>query len=490
MSDWFPNGRRQVLALLVLLCFPGFLVPACTAGPPSSASYPNVLLIVADDLGWKDLGCYGSTYYETPHLDRLASQGVRFTNAYSACPVCSPSRAAILTGRSPARIGLTGHINPTGSHRYPPDGPIIPPQDFFYLPNEEITLAEVLRREGYQTACIGKWHLGGESRHMPVKQGFDVMIGYMPGGYRDAPLHHFSYFFPYFDCSRSPDFRIPGLETGASGEYLTDRLTTEAISWLESLDRDRPFFLYLAHYAVHMPLQAPPNLLEKYEKKLQRDTSQKSAAYGAMVENLDSNVGRLLAALDALALTEKTIIIFTSDNGGDSSATNNAPLREGKGYLYEGGIRVPLIIKWPESGPITGVSTTPVIGTDLFPTVLEMTGVSNECLRPLDGESLVPLLSGDGELKREALYWYYPHYSPQAKRPGAAIRWKDLKLIVNYDPPSAELFDLSTDLGERHDLAARRPDQVQLLKEKLSTWLEVVDAKLHTANPHYAGGED
>jgi arylsulfatase A-like enzyme len=452
---------------------------------PSEGELPNVLLILADDLGWRDLGCYGSTFYETPNIDSLATQGMSFSDAYAACPVCSPSRGAILTGRAPARTGLTAHINPTGRHRYPEDGPIVPPDDFFYLPLEEVTLAEALSPLGYRTLHVGKWHLGGDAEHRPEQQGFQESIGAMPGGSPDAPLHHYTYFFPYFDVTRSPDFQIPGLTGGSEGEFLTELLTSETVSWLEEYDSDQPFFLYFSPYAVHTPLEAPEALVRKYEAKLERDDSQFSPEYAGMIESLDTGIGRILAAIDQRGWTDNTIVLFTSDNGGTTRATRNTPLRSGKGFLYEGGIRVPLIVRWPGRVPEGQSTNVPAISHDLFPTVVEMIGATGGS-RPLDGSSLVPVLEG-GTLSRQSLYWYYPHYSPQAKRPGGAIRDGDFKLIENYDPAGFELFNLADDPSEENDLASKMEEKVVELEQKLETWLASVEARQHTDNPNYGG---
>ena len=305
----------------------------------------------------------------------------------------------------------------------------------------------------------------------------------MPGGSANAPLHHYTYFYPYFDRSRSPDFEIPGMEGGTEGEYLTDRLTEETISWLSNYSGQKPFFLYLSHYAVHTPLEAPEGLVQKYEEKLNRDGSQISAVYGAMVENLDANVGRVLSSLDDLGLSDNTIVVFTSDNGGTTRATNNAPLREGKGYLYEGGIRVPLIVRWPGYVAAGSSTDTPAISYDILPTVLELVSAAPLRNANLDGRSLAPVLTGSGSLETRPLYWYYPHYSPQANRPGGAVRQGNLKLIETYDPAELELFDLEHDLGEQHNLAADSADVVERMRGQLQQWLLQVNAKLHRPNP-------
>jgi arylsulfatase A-like enzyme len=487
MTNWNPTGLpRSYRRAIPLLVLGPMLLTACREDRTVVEQHPNILLLLIDDLGWRDLGCYGSTFYETPNIDRLAAEGTTFTSAYSAGPVCSPSRGAFLTGRSPARTGLTGHINPTGAHRYPAEGPIIPPDDYTYLPPSEVTIAEALEPFGYESLAVGKWHVGGADEHSPTAQGFDTAVGHMPGGTRDAPLHHYTYFFPFFDKSRSPDFQIPGMEGGEPGEYLTDRITDEALSWLDRRDGSAPFLLYLSHYAVHTPLEAPEPLVRKYEEKLQTDHSQESAVYGAMIENLDTNIGRVLDAVDRSDVADHTIVIFTSDNGGTTRATDNSPLREGKGFLHEGGIRVPMIVRWPGvTRPGTKVDV-PVISHDVYPTVLEMVAGAGVPDGPdLDGKSLVPLLTGQGGLEREVLYWYYPHYSPQAKAPGAAIRVGDWKLIETYDPPRLELFDLGEDLGEERNLVETQPEKAAALKARLSEELEAAGTRLHRPNPAY-----
>ncbi|MCP5109708.1 MAG: sulfatase, partial [bacterium] len=365
-------------------CFAAVLASTPT---PASARPPNVVLILIDDLGWMDLGCQGSSFYETPQIDRLAEQGVRFTDAYANCPVCSPSRAAILTGNYPARSGFTGHITAIGRHRHTAHGSIIPPDDYLFLRRELVTLAEALRPAGYVSASIGKWHLGSK-QYWPRRQGFDVNVA---GGEHGSPA---SYFFPYTNPTSSWNPNIPNLDGGSDGEYLTDRLTSEAIGFIEA-NRERPFFLYLTHYAVHTPLEAPAPLIAKYKAKLDRDASQVNAVYGAMVETVDRGVGRVLAALDRHGLSPETLVVFTSDNGGYSGATRNAPLRAAKGHLYEGGIRVPLIVRWPGRVLAGVVTPQPATLADLYPTI---TGAAGGQARPgvnLDGRGLMPVLTGE-----------------------------------------------------------------------------------------------
>jgi arylsulfatase A len=464
--------RLKIMVMVVTI-----LTIASAGCTGQSYGQPNVLLIVVDDLGWMDTGIYGSTFYETPNIDSLATEGMRFTNAYSACTVCSPSRAALLTGKSPARLQFTGHITAVYKHRYPEHGAIIPPDDRMYIPLEEVTIAEALKPAGYVSASIGKWHVGIDERYYPTRQGFDVNIA---GSKLGSPA---AYFYPYKNSESSWNPDIPNLHDGKEGEYLTDRLTDEAIAFIRE-QQASPFFVYLPYFSVHTPLQAPGSLVKKYEQKLQRDSSQKSAVYGAMVERVDWNIGRLLQTLHDLQLEEQTIVIFTSDNGGSQHGTNNAPLREGKGYMYEGGLRIPLIVKWPGQTAAGSVTDAPVISHDLFPTICNM--IEGAQSGPaLEGRSLTPILTGGAEFPERMLFWYYPHYSPQAGQPGAVVREGNYKLIHHYDPERLELFNLADDVSERHDLSSILPDKAQALDDKLTAWLQQVNAKMHTPNPEY-----
>jgi arylsulfatase A len=440
--------------------------------PAAEAPRPNVLVIVVDDLGWADLGCYGSTFHETPHIDRLARRGVRFTDAYAACPVCSPSRAAILTGKAPARLHLTDWL-PGRPDR--PSQKLLRPAFRQHLPREEVTLAEALKPAGFASASVGKWHLG-PAPFWPEHQGFDLNVGGTQTG--SPPGGYFR-------------FRTPSLEARDDREYLTDRLTEEAAAFIER-HKDRPFLLYLAHYAVHIPLQAKPELLARYRAKPAGDSAQSNPIYAAMLRSVDEGVGRIVRTLEGLGIADRTAIVFTSDNGGlsvkegpDTPATSNAPLRAGKGYLYEGGIRVPLIVAWPGVTRPGAVCDVPVTGQDLAPTVLDIAGVRPPPDRPIDGESLVPLLRRGGPLRREALYWHYPHYSNQGGKPGGAIRRGDLKLIEWYEGGPPELYDLKRDPGEHHDLAAERPDDAARLRARLAAWRASVGAQMPRPNPDY-----
>lgn len=454
----------------------GFAAAALRPGRTAARRPPNIVLFLVDDLGWMDLGCQGSTFYETPHIDRLAREGVRFTDAYSASTVCSPSRAALMTGKHPGSVGFTGHITAILRHRYRPHGRIIPPEDHMFLPHPETTLAEALAPAGYVSASIGKWHLGGEE-YWPEKQGFDVNTG----GYQHGSPP--AYFDPYEKPGQEWNSDIPTLEDRKPGEYLTGRLTDEAVRFMER-NRERPFFVYLSHYAVHTPLEAPQELIDKYRRKLESDDSQFSPAYAAMVEKVDESLGRVVSTIERLGLREDTLVLFTSDNGGAQEATCNAPLREGKGYLYEGGIRVPLIAAWPGRIAPGRIVNEPVTGIDLYPAIAEAAG---DAAQPggFEGRSLTPLLSGEGAWPPRDLYWYYPHYSPQAHQPGAAIRSGRYKLIKHYEPLSVELYDLETDISERQDLSQREPEMTAQLRGRLNRWIKENVAIRHRINPDY-----
>ncbi len=454
----------------------GRAFPAALAAQAPAERPPNIVLFLVDDLGWMDLGCQGSSFYETPRIDALARQGMRFTNAYSACPVCSPSRAALMTGKYPGSVGFTGHITAILRHRYKKHGRIIPPDDYMFLRHRETTLAEALKPAGYVSASIGKWHLGSE-QYWPERHGFDLNVaGYDHG----SPPSHF---YPYTKPGQDWNSRIPTLAGGAPGEYLTDRLTDEAVHFIDS-NRDQPFFLYLTHYAVHTPLEAPDELIRKYEQKLKHDDAQFSPVYAAMIESIDQSLGRILDTLERHSLDQNTVVIFTSDNGGTQVATRNTPLREGKGYLYEGGIRVPLIISQPGRTTPGSTSATPVTGADLYPTITEIAG-KQAAPGETDGRSLTPLLAGRQDAPARDLYWYYPHYSPQAKQPGAAIRSGKYKLIEHYDPPSVELYDIETDISEQINLAEREPARAAALLERLRGWVQTNVPIRHKLNPSY-----
>ena len=452
---------------LVLLVIAGLGSLAHAAVPVK----PNVVLILADDLGWTDLACFGSDLHETPALDQLARDGMKFTQNYSACTVCSPTRAALMTGKYPARLHITDWI--PGAM---PDNPkLIVPDWTKYLPLEEVTLAEVFKAAGYATGLIGKWHLAtaGSDKYYPDKQGFDVNIA---GTDKPQPS---TYYAPW---------KIPTLQPeGKDGEYLTDRLGDEAVKFIER-SKDKPFFLYLPHFAVHLPLQGRADLTAKYEKKIREGLNHKNAAYAAMNESLDTAVARVRAKLAELKLTERTIVIFTSDNGGRVPTTSNLPLRVGKASAYEGGVRVPLIVYWPGVTKPGSISNAPVITMDLFPTLVEMTGVPMGAARPIDGVSIASLLRGGTKPTRDTLYWHYPHhqhYQLGGAMPYGAVRSGDFKLIEFFNDMHVELYNIRDDIGEKNDLAAAQPKKTAELRAQLHAWRAEVGAQMPTPNPKH-----
>ncbi len=445
---------RLVLAAILLLP---------TALP--SAEKPNIVFILIDDMGVTDLGCTGSAFYETPNIDRLAARGMKFTNAYAACTVCSPTRASLMTGKYPARLHLTdwipGHAKPKAKLKVP---------DWTrQLSLEEAALPRELKASGYVSGLFGKWHLGKEDR-APDKFGFDVNVG---GTHQGQPP---SYFDPY---------KIPAIAPGEKGQYLTDRLTDEAIQFMKA-HKDQPFFLYFPHYAVHNPLQAKPALIEKYKARSKPDQPHKNAAYAAMIESVDESVGRVVAALDDLKLTEKTIVVFTSDNGGLIPNTSNAPYRAGKGSAYEGGVRVPLLVQWPGVVPPGSICAEPVITLDWYPTILEAAGVKGSESR-VDGRNLRALLGGEPNprLLDRALFWHYPHYHPGGATPYSAVRRENWRLIEFHEDNRVELYDLKADPGETKDLASEKPDLARELRRVLAEWRTSVGAQMPTANPEF-----
>ncbi len=454
------------LAVAALAC----LLPSADAAPPADppVAKPNVIVVLVDDMGWKDLSCQGSPLYETPHIDRLARAGLRFTNGYAACTVCSPTRAAMMTGEYPARLHITDWI---AGHKRPFAKLKVPDWQLF-LPLDTATVAERLKSAGYATAAIGKWHLGDEAYH-PEHHGFDENIG---GYHRGQPP---SYFAPY---------KIPTLSEGPDGEYLTDREADEAVRFITK-HRDRPFFLYLPHYCVHTPIQAKKDVTAKYAAKNVTGLRVKNNAYAAMVESVDDAMGRILDTLDSLGIRDTTAIFFTSDNGGLFNVTDNKPLRAGKGSAYEGGVRVPFIVSWPGQTKAGTTSDVPAITMDVPATILELTGVGNPPDQAMDGVSLAPVFAGK-PLAREALYWHYPHYHPGGATPYSAIRAGDWRLVHFYEDGHNELYNLASDIGEANDLAASEPERAAQLKQQLDTWLAAVGAQFPTPNPDYDPARD
>ena len=453
----------------------------CLWGSPSfllAAEKPNVVLIVIDDLGQRDLGCYGSTFYKTPNIDKMAKDGLRFTDFYAACPVCSPTRASIMAGKYPQRMNITDWI-PGRPDR--PDQRLKRPTLRNELPLEEVTIAEVLKKAGYATAHIGKWHLGGAGFE-PEKQGFDLNIA---GDETGTPR---SYFAPFENKAG----KMPGLEKAEPGEYLTDRLTTEAEQFIET-HKDKPFFLYMPHYAVHTPLRAKQEILDKY-KGMAKHGSQSNPVYAAMIESMDASVGRVLKKLDDLKLSDNTLVLFTSDNGGLATpegmpfaSTFNGPLREGKGYLYEGGIRVPLVVKWPGKVKPGTVTDEVACSIDFFATITQACGILPQpasAVQKSDSVSLLPVFAGEKLTPRE-IYWHYPHYANQGSRPGGAVRFKEYKLIEFYEDGRRELYDLKKDISETRNLIEELPAVAKALTEALRDWRKEVGAKMPTPNPDY-----
>ncbi len=442
-----------------------FITMGLSAG--HAAPKLNVVLILADDFGWTDLHSYGSEFYESPHIDRLARDGVKFTQAYSACTVCSPSRAALLTGKYPARLHLTDWI----PGQEPANPKLHVPDWTKYLPLEEFTLANALHPAGYATASIGKWHLG-DAPYWPDKHGFDLNIAGT-----EAPNPK-SYFAPY---------KIATLPEGPDGEYLTDRLGVEANRFIEQ-HKAQPFFLYLPHFAVHLPIQAKAALIEKYRAKRKPGQKQNNLGYAGMIESMDDTVGSIRHKLEELKLADHTLIIFASDNGGRVPTTSNLPLRVGKGSCYEGGTRTPLIVYWPGVTKAGSVCDVPVIGMDIYRTILEAVGVKAGADKGVDSVSLVPLLRQTGGLKRDELFWHYPHYQHYqlgGATPYGAIHKGDYKLIEFFDDMRVELYNLREDIGEQHDLAAKMPARVEELRARLHAWRKEVGAQMPTRNPTY-----
>ncbi len=437
---------------------------------------PNFVILLVDDLGWADTSVYGSDLHKTPNIDRLASQSVRFTDAYAASPVCTPTRASIMTGKYPARLDMT--VWSEASADPPRDRKLIPPIVRGDLPHAEVTIAEVLHEAGYFTAHIGKWHLG-TAPFYPETQGFDLNIG---GTLWGAPQ---SFFWPYRGnryFGHEPRY-VPGLEGGKPGEYLTDRLTQEAI---EVLDRvgDRPFFLNVCYHTVHTPIEAKDEAIKRYSRKTGPDLYHKNAAYAAMVSSLDESVGRILAGLEERRLAENTVVIFASDNGGfvnrwqGEQVTNNHPLRSGKGSLYEGGIRVPLLVRWPGVTHPGSVCHEPVCSTDFYPTILDIADLEGDTAHnaAVDGLSLVPLFRDSSvRLNRDILYFHYPHYYATTS-PVSALRARDWKLLHYYEDDHLELYNLAEDPGESRNLVSRYPDRVLRLRRALDNWRESVAA--------------
>lgn len=455
----------------------------------SAAERPNVVVFLVDDLGYMDIGANNpNCFYETPNIDALAKSGMLFTDGYASCPVCSPSRVSMLTGKYPTRIGTT-HLFPGKQGSKGRSGQFDPAPFLAELPLEQTTLAEALKKVGYSTFFAGKWHLGYGPDFRPQKQGFDVNIG---GNDKGGPYTGKKYFAPY---------KNPEIKEGPDGEHLPARLARETSKFIKD-NNDTPFLAYLSFYSVHTPLMGRKDLITKYKSKAkalgmtpsEKDdfekimgasgrekkirTKQTHFTYAAMVEAMDIAIGTVIDTLKTEGLWDNTLIVFTSDNGGLSTSegwpTSNKPLNGGKGWMYDGGIREPWIIRYPSITKEGSVSGEPISGIDLYPTVVKAAG--GQVDPEVDGVDLKPLLAG-GEIERDAIYWHYPHYSNQGGIPGGAIRQGDFKLLENYENGSVALYNMKEDIGELNDLSKEYPEKVVEMKAKLHAWYKSHDAK-------------
>ena len=438
---------------------------------------PNVIFLLVDDWGWTDGACFGSDLYETPNIDRLVSQGMKFTDGYAACTVCSPTRAAVMTGKYPARLHVTDWI--AGHNRK--NAKLKIPDWTKYLPHEETTIAEALKPAGYKTIHLGKWHLtkpdlSMEAAGYPTTHGFDVNIG---GGRWGAPGN---YFHPFSRVGRVLPF-LP--KNTKEGDYLTDVLTDAALKQITE-NKDRPFYVYFPYYNVHTPIQGKPEYVKRYREKIESlDTKprHRNATYAAMVQSVDDSVGRLMAKLVELGIADNTVIFLTGDNGGLSRVTHNHPLRAGKGSNYEGGVRVPTVVKWPGMTKPGSVSAEPIISVDYYPTILEMCNVAGDAQhnKHVDGVSITGVLKdASAQLDRDAIYWHYPHYHPGGSTPYGAIRRRDWKLIEFYEDNHVELYNLKEDIGEKNNLAASHKAKAKELRDQLHAWRKDVGAQMPT----------
>ncbi|TWT84240.1 Arylsulfatase [Planctomycetes bacterium CA13] len=461
----------NVLKFIVFLSLP---ITLCAA-----ESKPNFVFLLVDDLGWGDFGCYGAEFYETPNIDKLANQGMLFSNGYAACTVCSPSRAAILSGCYPARLHLTDWI--TGHKR--PYAKLSVPEWSTKLDPQRVLLPEALKQAGYATAFLGKWHLMpiGQpdfDEHYPTSHGFDVNIGGREWGQPKGPGRYFS------------PFGMPNLDDGETGDFLTDKLTDAAVDYLDQTSREQPFLMYFAYYTLHGPIMAPPELVAKYKTKAKDFSNEKdeflNPARAGMVEKLDDSVGRIMTKLDELGIADNTVVILTGDNGGDHDKTTGG-LRDFKAYSHEGGVREPFVVKWPGKTRAGSTCDVPVIGTDFYPTILDIAGLAPRRDQHLDGVSIVPLLTDSATtLNRDTLYWHYPHY--HRTNPYGAIRDGDWKLIEFFEDGKLELYNLKEDPKETQNLASIQPEKTQELLRNLKKWRRSVDAQMMTDNPDHDPG--
>lgn len=447
-----------------------------------AADQPNIVMIYLDDFGWRDTGFNGSKFYETPNMDRIANGGINFVNAYANAPNCAPSRACLFSGQYSPRHGIYTVGN--SDRGKPRTRKLIPEPNQTILSKSVPTLSDTIQQAGYATCFLGKWHLGEKNGTGPIGQGFDVNFGGLSWG------HPKGYFSPY---------KNPYLKDGPQGEYLTDRLTEEAIGFIkqQASAKKKPFMVWLSHYAVHTPIQAKKQITKKYLDKQPVD-GQKNAQYAAMIESVDEGIGKIIASLESCGVSENTLVILYSDNGGYGGATDNSPLRGCKGMMYEGGIRVPLAMMWPGTIQPASKCSVPVIGTDLYPTLASIAGAKLPADHQLDGENILPLMKGQTELNRQAIFWHFPAYlqgkfkgsrnnDPYFRtRPASAIRKGDWKLIEFFEDGGLELYNLANDIGETKDLAASQPEKKEELHRDLKKWQQSVSAPVPTKpNPAY-----
>lgn len=453
--------KRIISALiLAICCLPSF-------GQIKKPSKPNIVIFFIDDMGRQDLSCYGTDFYRTPAIDQIATNGAKFTNAYSACTVCSPTRAALMTGKYPARLHITDWIQ--GKNM--PWAKLAVPDWRMYLPLKEKTIAESLKEVGYDTWHVGKWHLGDDEKYWPQHQGFDVNIA---GNFKGSPIKngkYNGYFSPY---------GLEMMEDGPTGEYLTDRLTDEAIKLIKNHHDGKPFFLNLAHYAVHTPIQGKEEKTKKYQALLKQPDPQKNPEYAAMIESVDESIAKVMKTLKEEKLLENTLIIFASDNGALASISTSKPFREGKGWAYEGGTRTPLMIYW--KGKIEGgkVIDEPAITMDIYSTIMDLVGAKEP--ENVDGKSLLPVIFESKKYNRP-LYWHYPHY--HLDKPHGSVRYGDWKLIQYFEDMHYELYNLKDDTGETKDLSKQNPEKVKELGMMMIKWRKEVDAQMPTVNSDY-----
>jgi len=497
---YLDNSLNALLIFMALSCVSVIDSAIVTAEQPKEKKRPNVLFILADDLGWRDLSNEGSTFYESPHIDRIANEGMKFTRGYATCQVCSPSRASIMTGKYPARLQITDWIGAAMGQQWKRNTKLLPAIYRHQLPKEDITMAEAFQEDGYKTFFAGKWHLGGTGS-FPEDHGFESNVG---GHHRGSPPG--GYFSPY---------KNPKMSDGDKGELLPLRLGQETADWIET-NQDEPFFAFLSFYCVHAPLQSTEELWKKYRAKANKATEQTppenrflidrtspvrqvqdNPLYAGMVESMDDGVGIVLEKLDRLGLTENTIIVFTSDNGGvsagDGKATSNLPLRGGKGRQWEGGIREPFYIC--DSRGRSGTTDVPATGTDFYPTLLDLCSIAPKPDQHIDGKSLVPVLTQNrspqseadmDQLMKRTLFWHYPHYGNQGGEPSSIIRKGDWKLIFYYEEENIELYNVADDIGEQTNVASKHPEMAAAMKTELDDWLRETEAAIPSPNPKFS----